>query len=196
MVEPRYLMTREATGERLSTIISEYPDTDVAKCLSKQASTLSEFHSLQINCDPVKDRRFFHIPPQEFCDKNGLEHVQTFLASNVPAEQEKCFVHGDFHYANILWEKSEISCVLDYELSGLGIREFDMAWSVFLRPGQKFLTTIDEVEAFLSGYANPYERSAFYYYYVQIAAHFLPLGDEEYKENVKRLINEATLKHK
>lgn len=63
-----------------------------------------------------------------------------------------CFCHGDFHYANILWAEHQISGILDFELSGYGNREFDIAWAVFRRPGQKFLRTEAELQTFLNGY--------------------------------------------
>jgi len=191
LIEPRFIVTEEMAGERLSYIFANEPSTDVKQYLSKQASVLSEFHRLNVDCDPVKDRKFFFIPSKEFCVKYGLEDVHEFLLSNEPLNPQKCFIHGDFHYANILWVDSNISCVLDYELSGYGIREFDMAWSVFLRPGQSFPIFMDEVESFLKGYKDAYDLSSFHYYYVLIAAHFFPLGDDEYKKNVNKLIKEA-----
>lgn len=63
-----------------------------------------------------------------------------------------CFCHGDFHYANILWAEHQISGILDFELAGYGNKEFDIAWSVFRRPGQKFLRTEAELQTFLNGY--------------------------------------------
>jgi len=189
--EPRYIVTEEAAGERLSKILTDKPETDVKKYLSKQASVLSEFHNAKIACEPVKDRKFFHIPSLEYCDEYGLTDARIFLVENKPGNPELCFVHGDFHYANILWSESNISCVLDYELSGIGIREFDMAWSVFLRPGQKFLKTMDEVNAFIAGYKNPFSKASFYYYLTLIAVYFYPLGEDDYKVEVKRLIGEA-----
>ena len=44
-------------------------------------------------------------------------------------------------YANILWAGHHISGILDFELAGYGNKEFDIAWAVFRRPGQKFLRT-------------------------------------------------------
>jgi len=191
LTEPRYIVTKEAAGKKLSAIVIDNPNIDVKKYLFKQGAMLSELHNLKPECDPVKDRKFFHIPTQEFCDKHNLSNVHLFLVSNQPSEHIKCFVHGDFHYANILWENAEISCILDYELAGLGIREFDMAWSVLLRPGQKYLLSMSEVDAFLQGYNNSFSTSSFYYWYINIATHFYPLGDKEYQENIKRLIREA-----
>jgi hypothetical protein len=189
--DPKFIATEEVIGERLSYIFAKNPDTDVRHYLSKQASVLSDIHGIKLNCELVKDRKFFFIPTGDYCAKRGIDCVHEFLISNEPMNPEKCFVHGDFHYANILWRNFNISCVLDYELSGYGIREFDMAWSVFLRPGQKFPIFMGEVEAFLKGYKKPYNPAMFYYYYVLIATHFYPLNDDEYKGNVDELISGA-----
>ena len=218
--QPRYIVTEEVPGERLSLIFANNPDTNIKCFLSKQGVVLSELHALHIHCDPVKDRRFFHIPSHGYCFEHGFEAEHEFLITNKPVNPQRCFVHGDFHYANILWRESEISCVLDYELSGIGIREFDMAWSVVLRPGQKFLTSMDDVESFLDGYdcrcdlrsighartrsgatlspldyRESFSRASFYYYFIMIAVHFSPLGDDEYKQHIKRLVWEAVRLH-
>lgn len=188
---PKYIVTKEIAGERLSAIIKKENSVNVKMYLARQAELLCEYHKLQNPCHPVKDRTFFHIPTHAFCIQHGLECIYTFLTANAPKAPTQCFVHGDFHYANILWDNEEISGVLDYELSGMGIREFDMAWSVFLRPGQTFLLFWDEVMAFWGGYTNQYCFSSFCYYYVQIAAHFYPLGNESYMQSVIRLAKEA-----
>ena len=65
---------------------------------------------------------------------------------------ETVFCYGDFHYANVLWKDHHISAILDFELAGYGSRDFDIAWALFLRPGQKFLKTDEELERFLRGY--------------------------------------------
>ena len=41
----------------------------------------------------------------------------------------------------ILWNNKKISAVLDWELSGIGNKEFDIAWAIINRPSQKFLKT-------------------------------------------------------
>lgn len=78
--------------------------------------------------------------------------------------------------------------MLDYELSGTGIREFDLAWALVLRPGQKFLKTAEERELFLSGYleTQPFSRRAFEYYDVLVCCHFYPMGDGGYQSDIKR----------
>lgn len=64
---------------------------------------LAGFHQLHVDCEPVKHRRFFDMPEHTYFVKHGLERVEEFLNEYPPIGQSKCFIHGDFHYANILW---------------------------------------------------------------------------------------------
>ncbi|MBQ8772498.1 MAG: phosphotransferase, partial [Clostridia bacterium] len=104
----------------------------------------------------------------------------------------KCFCHGDFHYANILWQDKQISGILDFELSGIGTKEFDIAWAIILRPGQRFLREPQELDEFLRGYSQhgTYNRQYVNYYMVQIYCWFFAIGNDEYKQLVTQKINQ------
>ena len=192
LVAPKYIITREAKGVRLSTIVGDNKNFESMDYLYHYGETLGLFHQSNISAKPVKHRRFFEIPDNEYFSKHGLEDVGEFLNSNKPQNCSKCFVHGDFHYANILWKDKKISCVLDYELSGIGIREFDMAWAIVLRPSQRFLKTAKEHNKFLSGYSSKqsYNEKTFRYFYVLIASHFYSMGDDDYKQQLKAIIQD------
>ena len=190
---PRYLLTEEKPGERLSVLVGENEALESRRYLAQYGEALAAFHRLHLDCDPVKDRKFFHVGPQAYFEQNDLLDVYSFLMAYPPKPSEPCFVHGDFHYANVLWEGEQISAVLDYELSGLGNREFDIAWACFLRPGQKFLDTWAEVDLFLEGYSrgNTFDFDAFIYNYVLIASWFYASGGDDpgYQQKVRALID-------
>lgn len=188
---PAWLLTREARGERLSTILGENRGMESLRYMEPYGRALARLHALPFDCAPVAHRRFFDAPAPECLNAFGLACVGEWLEAHGPVGASRCFVHGDFHYANLLWHGGALSCILDWELSGLGVREFDMAWAVFLRPGQRFLKTADERERFLSGYASlqPFSRAAFNHYLVQIAAHFYAMGDEAYRGDVRALLD-------
>lgn len=109
-------------------------------------------------------------------------------------EGESCtFVHGDFHYANLLWQNGQISAILDWELAGLGSREFDMAWAVFRRSGAAFFKQ-------LAGGTGLFDRlcgkksfspKALCWYYVLIAAWFFPMGDQADRAQWRVLMEQA-----
>lgn len=195
--EPVFVITEEIIGERLSTILNEDQTLTSIEFLEKYGQALAKLHSLDVKCDDVKYRWHFEMNKDEYYQENDLMFLKEFLEINKPTKVNKCFVHGDFHYANVLWNNGEVSGVLDYELSGIGVREFDMAWSVLLRPSQKFLKTISEVELFIQGYGiiSDFDKVDFWYYYLLIAGNFYSFGDAEYKEVSRQLMIDALEKY-
>ncbi len=189
---PRFIVTEELPGERLSVILGENDNKQSLNYLFDYGKTLAGFHKLTVDCDPVADRRVFHPLPKSFYQDNDLLKIYEYLENHPPKESARCFVHGDFHYANILWMNGMISAILDYELAGMGIKEFDIAWACFLRPGQKFLETREEVELFLDGYRsdNTFVWDTFIHHFLVIAGWFYKVGMNEpgYSEKVKALI--------
>ncbi|QSX06920.1 aminoglycoside phosphotransferase family protein [Sedimentibacter sp. zth1] len=189
---PKYIITEEAIGERLSYLLDIDKEHTSLYYMESYGKALAEFHKLKLNCNDVIHRRFFDIPPHDYMVKWNLITAEAFLLNNSPKNNSKCFVHGDFHYANILWNKNRISCVLDYELSGNGIREFDIAWAIFLRPGQKFLKTKEERDLFLEGYKRlqNFDMFSVNYYLVLIASYFYSMGNQNYRFDVDNIISD------
>ena len=153
VAERPFSVTLAMPGERLSTVVGENKDLISLEYMEVYGAALAKLHRLTIPARPVRDRRFFHAPPDELLKKLGLMDLKERLL-RPPGNPVTCFCHGDFHYANVLWEGHRISGILDFELAGYGDRDFDIAWAVFLRPGQRFLQTEAELEAFLRGYES------------------------------------------
>lgn len=146
-----FLVTQELTGERLSTIAGENRHLESLSYLAEYGAALAGIHQMKIQAAPVKDRKFFHAPADASLEALNLEHLRGLFPAPM-TDTDRCFCHGDFHYGNILWADHHVSGILDFELSGYGNREFDIAWALFRRPGQKFLLTEEEVQEFLKGY--------------------------------------------
>ena len=176
-----FVVTRAKRGERLSAIVGEGGARVSMGYLYEYGRTLAQLHASRGDFRPVKDRRFFHPPAREALEAEGLSFVHDYLLAQRPAAGETCFCHGDFHYANLLWEEGRVSAILDFDLSGWGDREFDIAWAMALRPGQRFLNTEAETERFLSGYASlaACDRARLNYYLAQIYAHFYLFSENE-----------------
>lgn len=192
--EPRYIVTREAVGERLSIILGSNDSMESMLYMREYGRKLGLLHGVRGEFREVAHRKFFDIPAPEYFQKHAeLFAAESFLRSHTPVNKGHCFIHGDFHYANILWSGGKLSCVLDYELSGLGVREFDIAWAIFLRPGQRFLKSEAERQLFLDGYCEheAFSYKAFLYYTVLIASRFFAMGDEEYQRDVLSIISHA-----
>ena len=186
-----YLLTREVPGQRLSMILAQSGSTDAGAYMPAYGAALAKLHSLRMDCGPARHRRFQDMPGEAYFEEYGLQGLRMFLMENPPTGATQCFVHGDFHYANLLWQDHAISAVLDFELAGHGIREFDMAWALLLRPGQKFLATIPEIESFLNAYGGGFSMQAFCHYYVLSAAHFYAMGDAAYRADLLKIANEV-----
>ena len=173
------------TGERLTQILTDNTNLESLEYLEKYGKKLGEIHLITGDFNNVKDRRFFHIPSKEYFEENGLDlSIYEYLNSNKPEVINYCFCHGDFHYANILWENKHISGILDFELAGIGNKEFDIAWAIILRQGQKFLKTNVEIEKFLKGYnsVNYCNFNYVKYYMILIYVWFYEFSDEEHKK--------------
>ena len=187
-----FLVTQELPGERLSAIVGENCDLESLFYMAEYGAALAKIHGMHIRAKPVKDRKFFHAPSDALLESLKLEHLRGLFPTSVTAENS-CFCHGDFHYANILWENHHISGILDFELSGYGCKEFDIAWAVFVRPGQKFLKTEFELQEFLKGYHQfgAYDAEAVKIYMAQCYVHFLSFcgDDPEYCAYVREWLN-------
>lgn len=191
----QYELTEQIEGQRLSVILAEAGTENALGYLYEYGETLAKLHGAA-GCFPEAPHRIFHdIPDVEYFARLGMEDVFDWLTANRPGEIHRCFVHGDFHYANILWKNGHISGILDFELAGMGNREFDIAWSLILRPGQKFMQTEAELEEFLAGYASAGEcdLALIRYYMVLIYARFLKFGEEDYQLFVREQIRKYTL---
>lgn len=175
-----FSVTLELPGDRLSVIVGENEGLESLAYMEEYGATLAKLHQLPIPAESVKDRRFFHPPSEEFLESLDLVECKGFFA-NPPKEAARCFCHGDFHYANILWDKRHISGILDFELAGYGNRDFDIAWALFRRLGQKFLKTEAEQEAFLRGYQRiaPCDPEAVRYHMAQCYVYFLEFSGDD-----------------
>jgi len=178
-----FIVTAAKKGERLSSIVGNNSNRASHNYLYEYGRALASLHNKEGIFSEVKDRKFFHIPEKSYFEEWNISFVYDFLLSNQPQSINKCFCHGDFHYANILWHEKHISAILDFELSGIGNKEFDIAWAIILRPGQNFLNTSEEVSLFLEGYlsAGTCNQEYVKYYMVLIYSYFYRIGKDDTK---------------
>lgn len=197
VVENRpYLATVLVEGQRISQWIQGLDEEaslrESMKYMERFGENLGKIHALKKAFSPAKERKFMHIMDEEKAKTLNLTKVYQWLVNNAPNEKSICFVHGDHHYANVLWDRYEIQCTLDWELSGMGWKEFDIAWAIIHRPSQTFLKTTEEHNAFLKGYTQyqTYDKQALLYCMVLIYQYFYEIGrnikDEIYCSYVER----------
>ena len=188
-----FVVTFAMPGERLSTLVGENKSYASLEYMYEYGQLLAKLHCCKGSFPPVKDRRFFHIPELSTLQSSNQQFVYEYLISKQPKKTNHCFCHGDFHYANLLWKQNHISAILDFELSGIGNKEFDIAWAIILRPGQRFLNTKEERDLFMAGYSSLGTANWEYvkYYMVLIYSYFYRAGADvpgyqEYVMNVFR----------
>lgn len=174
-----FSVTEALPGIRLSVLLGENKGLESLKYMEEYGAALAQFHSLRLCASQQADRRFHHRPPDELLIQLGLAFLKDFFAI-APPDSPQVFCHGDFHYANLLWDKDHISAILDFELAGYGNRDYDIAWAMFCRPGQRFLRTPEEQQLFLRGYSRygEYNAEAVRYYMAQNYVYFLQSNDD------------------
>lgn len=74
----------------------------------------------------------------------------------------------------------------------MGNREFDIAWALIVRPGQRFLLTEEEIREFLRGYASEgtFQKDLVRYYMVLIYSFFYKMGETEYQSFVRSFLQQ------
>lgn len=188
-----FSVTEYIEGDRLSVIVGNNEKFQSMEYMFEFGEMLAKIHKTKGVFNNAPHRNFHEIPSYDFCKEKGVEFVYDYLVKNKPTKVNHCFVHGDFHYANLLWKNHHISGVLDFELAGIGNKEYDIAWSIILRPSQKFMKTKEERELFLKGYKSVGEcdEKLVHYYMVLILARFIKNGDKEYKDFVTEWLKSA-----
>ena len=177
----RWTVTEALPGERLSVIVGEGGAAASLPYLAAYGEMQARWHALAGDWPAMPHRRFMDVPGEEHARRFGCEAARAWLLAHPPEEGHTCLCHGDFHYANVLWQEGQLSAVLDLELAGLGDREYDLAWAVFRRPGQRFMTTEEEVQRYLAGYCRrgSFDEGRLLYWLVNDYAWFLGVGAED-----------------
>ena len=195
----KYIVLEKIIGDRLSDILKKANNLNKKKeYLIKYGKELSLIHSIPIKGFSRAKRRVINESPlketyQKF-DSSILPYIK-YLEKNNPVKDNNTFIHGDFHYANILWQKEDIIGVLDWEYSGAGFKEQDIAWACILRSTQKFMDSIDDIKAFLIGYSinGTYNKDNLKWCLINGMCHFYLMNksNDVYKTKLMKLMSEV-----
>lgn len=187
------IVLEKINGKRLSEFIN---DKNKKYYIEKLGEELAKIHSIKLdNMNIAKQRVINDIPPKNFYGEEDIE-IKTFLdflQENNYIKTFDTFIHGDFHYGNILWYNRKLVGVLDWEYSGLGHKEQDIAWALIYRPNQKFMNSILDIQNFLSGYKSigEYDSEKVKWCLINGLTHFYLMNkDKEYKKNLKKLMDD------
>ncbi len=192
--DKKYLVLEKKEGLRLSEILCPNKDLESKRdYLFNYGKELALIHKIPSNGFKIaKQRSINEVPLLEKYSKYNPEIVLfiDILNKEKPLIDYETFIHGDFHYANILWVDNKINVVLDWEYSGKGFKEQDIAWACILRPMQKFMDNINDIHHFIEGYLSEgsFNKSAFTWCLISGLCHFY-LMNKDNKEYLEKLIN-------
>ena len=190
---PKILVLEKIKGERLNDIIDNNKDYYLTK-LGKELATI---HSINPNGFDLAKQRVINDIPYDglYCkfDERSNKYIK-YLNENNYEKNIDTFIHGDFHYANVLWNNKSITGVLDWEYSGIGHKEQDIAWALIARPNQTFMNSLEDIKIFLKGYkeCGSYDSNKLKWCLINGYLHFyLMNNNENYKSLLINLMNEV-----
>lgn len=191
----RYLVISKINGLRLSEILPKQPNKKKSYLLN-YGNTLGMLHKIPSKeFNEAKQRPINNIPTEAIYQTfdNFIKKYINYLENNKININQNCFIHGDFHYANLLWKNDLITGIIDFEYSGKGFKEQDIAWALILRPGQKFMNSYKDIKYFLEGYQkiNNYDKNLLKWCLINGYCHFYLMNIENiaYKKEIKKLLN-------
>ena len=117
-----------------------HPD-DVDRYLARAAEVLVAIHAVRV---PPKTRLPAYAPYSErkrlvspsFSTHPGLwERVATILDSRPPAHKPT-FIHRDYHPGNVLWDRAQVTGVVDWATAAWGPPGIDLSRTDAAKPGR------------------------------------------------------------
>lgn len=192
----KYIILEKVEGERLSDINKLGITASEKKAyLYKYGVSLANIHNIK-NAEKriAKQRIINEYPKEENYPEIPLAICKyiKYLKANDIRKELTTFIHGDFHYANVLWNNKEINGILDWEYSGYGFKEQDIAWALILRPMQEFLDNKEDIKSFLEGYktVGKYNKDSLKWCLINGMCHFYLLNktNENYLKKLDVLL--------
>lgn len=192
--DKHYIILSKIEGERVSDLINENK-INILDAYKKYGKELAKIHKIKPSEFNIAKQRVINdiIPDDRYKERDEfITSIIKYLKENHPIINYDTFIHGDFHYANILWKNNKISGVIDFEYSGKGFKEQDIAWALIYRSSQIFDFGIDEIKSFLNGYSeiNNFDYELFKWCYLNGCVHFYLMNNDntEYKNKLRSLM--------
>lgn len=187
------IVLKKIEGKKLSEVFSKIRKQEQKnKYLYKYGQELAKIHSIPCDkFDIAKQRPINEKPDIKEYDLEIKKYIE-YLNKKDFKKEYNTFIHGDFHYGNVLFRYGKINGIIDYEYSGKGLKEQDIAWAIVLRPGQKFMNTKEEINAFLEGYKSigAYDKEKLKWCLVNGYIHFYLMNknNHDYRKSVINLL--------
>lgn len=191
--DKHYIVLSKFKGKRLSDILKKN-NKDKNDYLIKYGRELGLIHKISPKEFDVAKQRIINFEPKSDnynLDDSKIKEYLEYLYKNKIEMNYNTFIHGDFHYGNIIWNNKKIEGVIDYEYSGIGLKEQDIAWAITLRPGQLFMDNINDIRCFLEGYkeVNTFSSEHLKWCLINCYLHFyLMNNDIKYRNKILKLL--------
>ncbi len=75
------------------------------------------------------------------------ERVRDQLLARLPDSPRVGLFHGDFHTANILYDRGRLVAVLDWEIAGIGAQLLDLGWLIMFNDPQCWAASARPIDA-------------------------------------------------
>ena len=191
--DKRYIALEALMGRSLNEILKG-KNKNKNDYLFKYGKELALIHQISVTgFDLAFERPINTIPSEENYNlKEPVVKKYLKYLENMPQINHDTFIHGDFHYANILWRNGNISGVIDWEYSGAGFKEQDIAWALILRLGQKFMINVKDMHMFLKGYltSEDYNEEALRWCLINGYLHFYLMNkNKAYKKRLLKIMD-------
>ena len=191
------IVLQKIKGSKLSSILKNTTKPIKYKYLYKYGQELARIHSISPKFFKKAKQRVINEKPTKDTYKEFDKIITPFIEYLEKHDFNKTydtFIHGDFHYGNILWYYGKINGIIDYEYSGKGLKEQDIAWALVLRPGQTFMDNINDINAFLDGYKSvgTYDKEKLKWCLINGCVHFYLMNKNniEYRDKIIQILKQ------
>ncbi len=106
--------------------------------LTKVATLLADAHRALDALGPVPlrpDHQPWEVPATDFDPANVIQlkdaELDEWLVALPERYPDKCLIHGDVYWRNVLWEDEAITGLIDWDELHHGIREQELAWTLW-----------------------------------------------------------------
>lgn len=191
-----YIVLSKIEGERLSDILSKDKENKKG-LLYKYGKELAIIHKIPCQTLNIAKQRIINELPEVKIytlleSEKEIKKYIDYLKENDFEKSYDTFIHGDFHYGNILWVNDEINGVIDWEYSGRGLKEQDIAWAITLRYNQKFMNNKEDINNFLNGYKSigNYNDKILKWCLINAYCHFYLMNkDIDYRKSILKMLS-------
>lgn len=169
--DKHYIIYEKITGDKLVDILRKDMSLkyDLLYKYGRELALIHKINNKEIKNAPI--REFYKMIVD---NQSKIKEYVDYLNSNKIVFDNNTFIHGDFHYDNVLFNKKSITGIIDFEYSGMGFKEMDIAFAIVYRDKMNFFDNISDIKVFLNGYneENSFDASKLKWCIINVTLYF------------------------